>query len=888
MTRRSDDAFHRLTALFDEVVDLPPDAREERIREATQGKPELEAELRALLAADAAHDGPGLISGVVAQAAQSFLDPQVEGRMLGPWRVLEHLAEGGMGSVYLAERADGAYQARAAIKLVRGGIPSPELSRRFRTERQILADLDHPGVARLLDGGSTDDGTPFLVMEYVDGQPITEWCAERGATLEERLHLFLKVCDAVAYAHTRLVVHRDLKPANILVTPDGQPKLLDFGVARLVDALEESGDGGGPQRTQNLPLMTPAYASPEQLSGERAGLASDVYTLGVILYELLAGRLPLETEGLSSGQVVRLVTQDVPPAPSAAVEDGARRRSLKGDLDVIVSTALRKEPDRRYSSVEALSRDVRSHLEQRPIDARADDWTYRTGRALKRNAGAAAATGLLVALILAFAITSWQQARSLARERDQVLRERTTAQEVSRFLEELFLEADPAQAAGREVTAREVLDRGVERIETELVDQPQVRAALQTVMGRVYRNLGEFQAASPLMDSAVALRLADPSTEPLALFESRHERAELAYALGRYDEAEAIHRQNIALLDSTIDARGPSEELDANLAISLGSLGSALSALGKSDEALELARRVFEVDRRLYEPPHETLALDMIVLADELRGRGEYDEAVQLGREALSQMRQVHGNLHVDVGYALNHLASTLNRAGRAQEALDYALEGLEVRRQVFPGAHPEIASSLGNLANIYGSLEDFEAAEAVRRESLAILTEGFGRDHPYVAGTTHSLGDLLFRAGKTDEAMEVLEEAVALHRTTLPEGHPNLGYPLTSLGRVLLAQDRPEAAEPLLREAYRVRREGLSDGHWFVAASGLELGRALHLMARYDEAETLLEESYETLRATFGPGDSRTGQARDALIRHYRDRGLPERAQALEAAVEG
>ena len=870
------DRFRRLSALFDEIVELEPALRGAAVAERCADDASLAGELRKLLEADRSGDSGEFLAGLVAAEAQALGGGDVSGQRLGPWRIVRQLAEGGMGTVYLGERADGAYDALAAVKLVRGGLPTPALDARLRAERQILAGLSHPGVAKLLDGGTTADGTPYLVLEFIEGRSITDWCAARGLSVASRLELFLKVCDAVAYAHRQLVAHRDLKPSNILVTEDGEPKLLDFGIAKLVDAMEQEGSA----TAQTLRLMTPAYASPEQVTGRGAGVATDVYALGVLLYELLTGRLPIETKGLAAGALLRKVTGEVPPVASSVVPDPEHRRRLQGDLDAVLSRALRKEPEQRYSSVELLAEDIRRHLSGYPVLVRHDDWAYRTGRMLRRNAGTVSGGLLLLILMVSFTASSVVQARRLAIERDRADAQRASAERVSGFLAELLGEADPNVASGRDVTAREVLDRGAERIFSGLDDDAEIRAALATVMGRVYRNLGEYEAAEPLLDSALALRARVGVGDPLPLAESTLERGALAFDVGDYEDALALHTEALSLLEEALAGD------DERVAGALDWIASSLAALGRDDQAEAFARRTLAMYDRLHTSPHETIATAQVNLADILRARGAYDEALALNEEALAQRRAIFGDMHLEVAHALNHVASTLHRSGRSAEAVPYVEEGLTIRRTIFPEPHPETAASLGNLSNILRGIGRFDDAERVRRESLAMLRAVFPDEHPYIAATTFSLGELLLEAGKTSEAEHSLLESAELHRATLPEGHPNLGYPLTALGRLYLRTGRAAQAETVLREAYDARKKGLPEGHWHVAASGLELGRALDLLGREVEAEEVLRESRATLIATFGADDARAVEASDALRAHYLRRGLEERAAALEGVA--
>lgn len=872
MTNDGIEHFQTLNRLFDELVDLPPEAQEARIREVCAERPELEAELRGLLAADTGRDLEGKIREMVATEAAAFTSPDLSGRQLGSWRILGQLGEGGMGAVYLAERADGEYEAKAAIKLVRGGLPDTASAARFRAERQILAALSHPGVAQLLDGGSTQDGTPYLVMEYVDGEPLTTWCDHHEAGVEARLELFLKVCDAVSHAHKALVAHRDLKPNNILVTSEGEPKLLDFGIAKIVEDMEDSGDGV----TRTYGIMTPAYASPEQVAGGRAGVAADIYSLGVLLYELLSGRLPIDTKGLTPAQLITRVTRDVPPTVSSVTPDQSRRRRLAGDLDAIVSLALRKEPEERYPSVEALADDVRLHLQGLPIRARRDDWRYRTGKLLRRNAGVVSGGALLLILGVTFGINAVLQARAVARERDRAEAQRASAERVSGFLEGLFIEADPNQASSDDVTVREILDRGAAEVLAELEAEPEIQASLALVLGRVLRGLGEYETAEPLLDSALAVRGRSPDVGSDDLAVAYQERGALAYELGDYESAVTMHRESLDLF------RQEHADASKEVASALDWLSASLQELGEIEESVEHGRAAVAAYRAVDPEPNGDLASALVSLTDMLRTAGMAEESLEAIDEGLPMVRRVYGDDHLEVAAALNQKASTLEDLGRADEAIALVEEGLAIRRSTFDGPHVEIAASMGNLANMLYAVGRGDEAVPYRRQTYEMLRAIFPDGHPYVAASAYSLASLLERIGRVDEARGGLETALQAHREALPPGHSNLGYPLTSLGRVLRDDGDLVRSEALLREAYQVRSDGLPEGHWHVAASGLELGLTLDRMGRVDEAERYLEEAHSILVESFGEEDARAVQARDALVAHLEARGMAERAAAL------
>jgi eukaryotic-like serine/threonine-protein kinase len=543
------DLWARAKALFESAVERPRAERDRYVEAAAEGDSVLRAEVESLLSAhDAAEADSFIDEPAVAPLAGLPTEPDWAGRLLGPYRIVGEIGRGGMGAVFRAVRDDDQYHKEVAIKVVMQGVDNDLVRERFRSERQILASFDHPNIARLLDGGSTDDGRPYLVMELVDGRPITLYARDRP--LRERLALFRQVCSAVSDAHRKLVVHRDIKPGNILVGPDGVPRLLDFGIAKIL----EGGPGGGATGLLHR-MMTPEYASPEQVRGEPITTASDVYSLGVVLYELVTGERPHRLAGRDLLDLARLHDSD-PARPSSVVgpacgPDWARlRRRLRGDLDTIILKALRREPDRRYASVDLLAEDIERHLDGRPVLARPDTAVYRAGKFVRRHRAGVTAVAVLA---LVAAAASW----NLAAQARRVERERDRAQEVSRFLIRLFRVSSPSEARGNALTAREVLEEGVSRIRGDLSGRPDVRATLLQTLGTAYQRLGLGDAAAPLLQESLRLRSEIQEGETLDVAAALHELAGVLVVQGDRAGAERCYRRALAIRTQALGKDSP-------------------------------------------------------------------------------------------------------------------------------------------------------------------------------------------------------------------------------------------------------------------------------------------------------------------------------------------
>jgi eukaryotic-like serine/threonine-protein kinase len=865
----------RVEELFHAALEVGRDERAAFVASACEGDPALRAEVEQLLEADeeagAAFRGLGTrVAGLAREALEEALPEHTGGswvgRTVGPYRVVGRLGEGGMGVVYLAERAD--LQKRVALKVVRGTLGAPELVRRFLLERRVLARLAHPSIARLLDAGMTDDGAPWLAMELVEGQSITRFCDDRDLGPVARLRLFLQVCDAVAAAHAQLVVHRDIKPSNVLVDPAGQVKLLDFGIAKLLGEDEADAEA---TRT-GFRVFSPDYAAPEQVTGEPVTTATDVHALGVLLFELLAGERPYGAAGGASAAMVRALLEEEPRRLSA-VGRGRRPwgRELAGDLDAICLKALARDPGSRYRSAQQLADDVSRYLDGYPVEARLPTLRYRTAKFLRRNAAAtAAAFAVVLALAAGLGASLWQggRARSALVESEQV----------AGFLAELFEASDPGENRGRDIGARELLEEGVRRIDG-LGDQPRAQARMLEVMARAYHGLGESETARGLAERSLAQRralLGERHAEVAAtlhtLGEVLDELGDREGSIGRYREALAIRRAEL----------GPEDDRTSFTMIRLARL---LSLVGGFEEAEALAREALDLRRAVHGPRHEATAAAMEALGlVRWQGSDDLDRAEELFRQALAIREEVYGPDDPRIDPALLPLSTILSSLGRPDEGEALVRRSVEIRRRVYGDDHPGVAYRLGSLAYVLTDAGRLDEGEQVYRDVLRRFREHYPGDYTYTATTLSNLGHLLALRGRIDAALahhaEARDMLIRLHGEHDPNvalAHHNVGLQLSALGRL-------DEAEASMREAYTLRREIHGEHGAATLRTASILADILSKRERYDQAEELLREIMAPQREQHPDGHASLALTLERLAVALDRLGRPEEAEPLLA----
>lgn len=798
------DRWGTVQSLYLEALEIAAPDRDLFLREACGQDEALYREVHSLLEADI-HP---LLDGLAVDTLPWASLMARSGEVVDRYRLLDRIGVGGMGVVYRAERADGAYEQTVALKLVKPGMDTEAVLRRFRAERQILAGLRHPGIARLLDGG-LHEGRPYLVVEYVDGEAITDYCDRCRLDVAARLALFEQVCGAVAYAHQNLIVHRDLKPSNILVTEEheGRPqvKLLDFGIARLLQ-------GNGTEAEQALTqagerVLTPAYAAPEQVRGARITTATDVYGLGVVLYELLAGRRPFGVPGQRRADQERAVLEERPAAPSAVVDraEVARarastpdrlRRRLRGDLDVVVLKALRKEPERRYASAEGLLDDLRRHRRALPVAARPDRAGYRLRKYVQRHrTGVATVLGVL-ALVAAVVTVAFVR---VTHERDRARQEAAKAEVVASYLQDIFSVADPAQSRGATVTARELLDRGAERVVAELDDQPVLQAQMLHVIGGVYASLGLWSEADTLLHQALDLRRTLYGERHPDVAETLHELGILFELQGRYGDAAEANRKAVDIFEQ--------HAADESLALaqSLHSLAHAEMRLGALDEAERHIREALAIKRRLYGGVHPDMAYSLNILADVYAYMDRNAEAEAIHRDVLTMRRELLGDDHLDVAVTMHNLGAALLGQDKFAEAEPFYRQALQSWERLYGGQSQEYANTLSQLAFVVAGQGRYEEAEALHREALTIGRRVLGDEHPRLAAIHVRYARMLAQQERYSEAEDQFRTALTMERHLLGDAHPDVTRQMNRLAGVIWEQGRFEEAERMLLESRQI-----------------------------------------------------------------------------------
>jgi len=783
-----------------------------------------------------------------------------EQRWIGNYLLLEVLGEGGMGTVWLAEQRE-PLRRRVALKLIKLGMDSREVIARFESERQALALLDHPGIAKVLDAGTTDRGNPFFAMEHVRGVPITEYCDRQTLTTRQRLELFIAACEAVQHAHQKGIIHRDIKPSNILVEDvDGRPapKIIDFGVAK---AISQRLTAKTLHTRRGVMIGTPAYMSPEQadMTALDVDTRTDIYSLGALLYELLVGVLPFEPKKLheaSLGEVQRIIREDEPPSLSTrlnslgdrAVLVAVKRRTepakltrrLHGDLEWVTAKALEKDRNRRYESATELAADVRRHLRHEAVLAGPPSRRYRARKFIRRHRVPSA----IVTIVLVFGVlltgTVFLQSRRVAAERDRAELAAVRAQAVSTFLQGVLAAADPIDGMGRHVSVLASMEAAVPRIAASFAGQPGLEGAIRHTIGQTFGRLG------------------------------------------RFDEAEEQLRQALATRQQLLGADHP------DIADTINALGEVRYDRGDLDDAERLYDEALAMRRRIFGPQGVEVAASIDNLGNVYQDRGDTDAAEKAYRDALAMRQVALGADHSDIASSMNNIATVLHDRLEMDEAEELYREALALSRRLLGENHPELATSLNNLAVLLQDRDRLEEAEPLYREALRIDREAFGTNHPDVVMQIDNLATLLEETGRYDEAEELFRESLVISEGLWGAGDVNVADSYSNLGGLVLERGDAAAALDYLERALAILDAQLPADHPAVVFAQADKGVALTRLGRYAEAETSLLAAYNAFLEDYGPDDEDVLDFAGWLADLYEAWGRPDAAAEFTAVAAG
>jgi len=825
-------------------------------------------------------------------------DSNVGHEDIGPYRIVDTLGRGGMGTVYLAERADQHFQHRVAIKVLDQHRSSPDLVARFRQERQILANLDHPNIAKLFDGGETADGLPYLVMEHIDGLPITEYCDQKHLTTRARLELMESVCKAVQFAHQNLVIHRDIKPSNILVTKSGIPKLLDFGIAKLMRP--EDMQHTIAVTVSSARMLTPGNASPEQVRGETVTTATDVYSLGVLLYQLLTGQFPYEITSYRPADLEKIICDSIPTRPSNrfdlksgtgtmdSIEENSQLRAatparltkqLRGDLDNIVLVAMRKEAERRYATVRQLQQDIGNYLQHRPVLARRESLGYLTSKFVRRNRWAVAAGMAFLAVVIG--LTSFYTVQ-LAEQRDHAQLEAAKAQEVATFLTDLFTEADPQRSLGKPVSAKQMLDNGAARIKDELTSQPELQAALMATIGESYRNMSDLNAAREHLENA--LQVSEPAlgvTHPDVL-KMRYLLGITTSFVGNFDDALALHQPDYDYLVTRYGQRS------IEAATMLHQIAFVESKTGLHEQSEHHFLELIDIFRNHGDAGRAQLATGLMEYGALLSEMSRLDENGIVLLEAVDIRRQLFGAEHPKYAAVINNLGNFYFRMGQNDNAGRIMQENVQLNRTLYGETSLPYAVAINNYSNLLGRLGDHEGSLALMFEVEAIYLVGYGADSPRYAYSQENIANTLADLDRGAEAEPYYKTALAILAELFGTEHIEYAITQSSYGGYLNSVKRFDEAELELDRVVAVFQKSLGPENYRTLSAGNKRGRALHALGRSDEALAILIPSAAIVRANEALGPRFRIQTLDQLGRVYHGTGRFEEAAPVFAEAIG
>ncbi len=861
----------RVKNIFHQALTLEENERETFVRKETSDDDALYQMIMTMLDTDNEKnlDTTQVVSSNMKQFLQDNFGVK-SGDKIDVYQLETVLGEGGMGTVFKARRVDAEFDIDVAIKVIHREQINSETLQRFQSERQILANLNHPNIARLIDGGTTDNGLPYLVMEYIEGEPIIDYCKSRKLNLNQRLKLFLQICEAVNYAHQNLIVHRDIKPANIMVTDDGTVKLLDFGVAKILNPDEYSKSVADTQI--EMRILTLENAAPEQVLGEKITTRTDVYALGTLLYQLLTEEKIFNLLEQHRRTFEKAICEQVPQKPSTiishtnslvAVKVPERslvtlktiQKTLKGDLDNIILKSLKKKPERRYQSVEQFSDDIKRYLNHYPVKAQPEKFSYRAKKYIRRHQVGVVFSGILLSSLLLFIVILSIKNAAIMQQKKTAELEATRADEIADFMVDIFSSSDPNQNAGKEKTSFEMLQEGHNKINR--VKDPQLKAKLLETLALVYQKLGQYPQAKKLIDEAIMIRKKQWATSDTDWARSYYRLGEIVFEMGDFDKAEKTFKKSLDYYQNS-DLDDNYEKNSPNII-----LASIYSYQGKYLKATELDKANLKLALTKYNQNSAKIGEAYTNLGANLRHLSQFKASEKYLRLGLKARIQSKGEISLDTAHSYNQLASTLEQQQKYQQALNMAINGMKIRQKIYKDDHVEVVASLGNVAKMYTRLKQFDKAIRYKLEAITMLKKVVGIKHYYVVGSLSSLGLMYLDNNEFKLAEAAFNESINISRSMDSADSPRIAYPLTGMGKLMLKMNQPHRALGYLTQAYKIRTEKLPPQHRLTATTAAFLGEAYLRLGKKKRASFYLKQALKIFIDTDGQDHENTNKIR-------------------------
>ncbi|MGN8225965.1 serine/threonine-protein kinase [Gracilimonas sp. BCB1] len=845
----SDYNWQTVETIIDEVLALPVEKREEYIRERCKGNDELKNEVNLLLASINESEGwlenpekykEGLFEEASDDLASLPTDHITTGSKIGSYIIKEKIGEGGMGSVYRAEREGKDFTHEVAVKIIQKHRATKENIQRFRREQQILANLKHTGVARLYDGGLTEEGFPFIIMEYVDGSPITAYCREQNCSVKEKIELFKKVLSAVQYAHENLTIHRDLKPDNILVDRHGNVKILDFGISKLLE------DDDIDLTRTNAQVLTLRYASPEQIKNGVITTASDIYSLGIILYKLLTGKEPFKLDKLTRYQVEKVIVEKEPPTPSSIVEGGLKTK-LKGDIDAILMKAIRKEPESRYRTANDFINDLNHYFEGLPVTAREDSFRYRANKFMRRHKqGVAVFSGIVLLISALVGFYTWR----ITQERNQAQLEAEKARQVTEYIKEIFRVNDPteAQIEARDLNAIQLLNNGLERV-NRLQSQPAIQSELMIVISDVFYGIGEYQTADSLLQASLIIQKQLYGESSPQTAKTYHNLGIVKRKLGHLDQA--IEHGEIAL-NLFKKASGTDNTLLANVT---AELGSNYEEKGNADKALTLFNEslsyYYKNNRTISRLDNQNIASTSRSLGRLLAKQGENQRAEELLQNTYRINKDFFGDEDLKVAYSANDLGTFYMNINEYEESYPLFEESIRIKKKFLEENHPSFASTYNNMAVLQEKMGNFSVAESLYNKTLSLVKVVFGQRHPATVATLSNMGSLERRRGNFARSESLYTEVLKLDQQIFGDQHRYIGTDLYNIAIIKHLTGNLYTADSLFNESASILKATLPPSHPDLIKTLIDHGKLALDLEDSQKATQLLTECLERLEGS-------------------------------------